>query len=281
MCKTKNVHATSHVHACMHKANQTRTNVTDVMFNRTRPRGAAAAVVVSAMLLVAGFAGHRQGGLRETAPARLRGGCCARLRRRAAAAAVCVLAVCASAAPEGNVDPDAMGEAFAAGTITMESFARAHESDEIRQLEESVASGWKQQQVSSPTRARRPLSYPPGNSGIAAQESSVEDECVDLAQCSCACFCRGKCLWGQSIPHELALFSRSGSDLKGALTRARHPKEMENVGGRGTPAAQALACVAASVTEPLNTGRKRKFGERRSKHLSDAARRCSTPALPG
>jgi hypothetical protein len=183
-------------------------------------RAAAAAVVVSAKLLVAGFAGHRRGGLWEMAPARFMGGCCARLRGRAAAAAVCVLALCASAAPEGNVDPDAMGAAFAAGTITMESFARAHERDEFRQLEEAVASGWKQQQGSS-TRVRRPLSYPPGNSGISAQESSVEDECVDLAQCSCACFCRGKCLRSQSIPHELALFSRSRSDLKGALTKAR------------------------------------------------------------
>ena len=172
-------------------------------------------------MLLAGFAGHRRGGLWEMAPARFMGGCCARLRGSAAAAAVCVLALCASAAPEGSVDPDAMGEAFAAGTITMESFARAHERDEIRQLEEAVASGWKQQQGSSQTRARWPLSYPPGNSGIPAQESSVEDECVDLAQCSCACFCRGKCLRSQSIPHELALFSRSRSDLKGALTKAR------------------------------------------------------------
>lgn len=194
------------------------------------------------MLLVASFAGHRRGGLLETAPARLRGGCCARLRGRAAAAAVCVLALSASAAPEGNVDPDAMGAAFAAGTITMESFARAHQRNEIRQLEEAVASGWKQQQESSLTRAHRPLSYPPGKSGIAAQESSVEDECVDLAQCSCACFCRGKCLRSQSIPHELALFSRSRSDLKGAWTKACDIRKRWRT-YRGTPAAQALACV--------------------------------------
>lgn len=162
---------------------------------------------------------HRRGNLRDTAPVRLRGGCCVRLRGAVAAAAVFGMALCACAAQEGVVDPDAIGAAFAAGTITMESFARAHERDEIWQLEEAVASG--QHHGSSPARARRPTSYNYGKSGIAAQESSVEDECADLAQCSCACFCRGKCLRSQSIPHELALFSRSRSALQGALTRAR------------------------------------------------------------
>ena len=67
----------------------------------------------------------------------------------------------------------------------------------------------------------RPLSYPAGNSGIPIGADDAEDECADLAQCNCACFCRGKCLRSQGIPHELALFSRSQGDLQGAQHGAR------------------------------------------------------------
>ena len=106
----------------------------------------------------------RRLGWRRPAAARLQGGL--RSSRPRARAPVCALAVavCASAAAVAGapraVDPDAMGAAFAEGAITLDSFARAYHADKVEQLEEVVASGWKQQQAGALGGGQRPR--PPG-----------------------------------------------------------------------------------------------------------------------